>query len=540
MPGDLYQPLLIGRLLPLPTPTETLVTVIFWALLLLALLAATGRAPRLLGWAVCALYLEWMIIAMSYGKVDHDRFGLLVALAVLPTAGRARHGDTTRTEAGGWALRVTQIAVICTYFLAAWAKLRFGGLDWLTGSVLARAIIRRGTDLADLIAQVPYLLIVAQFGIVAFELLSPMVFFLPPRWRLAMVGFFYSFHVVTIATITISFAPHLAAMTSFLPLERVRPLVWARRTDRPWHPRTDLGGRSDTLPAQDPVGAERGPSAARDQASVVGVPPGRRAVRGPPAAATQRRRAARQAVPVARHPAVHRPGRRAHRWKPQARPGDPPDRATVGEQLRDGIRAGGTCAVRPDPLHGLLALGHGEAERVQVGELPGHHPRARGNPARDELGALRTERAVPVVDEGRRLHAVHPPLSDHPNDHGCTAGHLHSTRTRVRIVAMRWDNLTAPPVEGAPRAGSASDATPAAGAARRRRPHLRHPRVRRDDLLRGAGQVDHQPGARAVPRARSSGRSTPTGAALTPASTASPAILTPTSTSTPGGTSTAR
>ncbi|MGC5332709.1 HTTM domain-containing protein [Micromonospora sp. DT62] len=229
VPGELYQPLLVGRVLPLPTPTQTLVTVVFWALLLLALLAATGRAPRLLGWAVFALYFEWMIVAMSYGKVDHDRFGLLVALAVLPTAGRARHGDTTRTEAGGWALRVTQIAVICTYFLAAWAKLRFGGLDWLTGSVLARAILRRGTELADLVASVPYLLIVAQFGIVAFELLSPVVFLLRERWRLAMVGFFYSFHLVTVATITISFAPHLAAMTSFLPLERVRPVVWARR-----------------------------------------------------------------------------------------------------------------------------------------------------------------------------------------------------------------------------------------------------------------------------------------------------------------------
>ncbi|MEU6073015.1 HTTM domain-containing protein [Micromonospora sp. NPDC047074] len=232
VPGELYQPLLVGRVLPLPTPTQTLVTVVFWALLLLALLAATGRAPRLLGWAVFALYFEWMIVAMSYGKVDHDRFGLLVALAVLPTAGRARHGDTTRTEAGGWALRVTQIAVICTYFLAAWAKLRFGGLDWLTGSVLARAILRRGTELADLLASVPYLLIVAQFGIVAFEALSPVIFMLKERWRLATVGFFYSFHLVTIATITISFAPHLVAMTSFLPLERVRPVVWARRLAR--------------------------------------------------------------------------------------------------------------------------------------------------------------------------------------------------------------------------------------------------------------------------------------------------------------------
>jgi hypothetical protein len=227
-PGDLYRPLLAGRLLHLPTPTPLLVHSVFWLLIVLALAAATGRAPRLLGWAVFALYFEWMIIAMSYGKVDHDRFGLLVALAALPTAGRARHGDPTRTEAGGWALRVTQIAAVCTYFLAAWAKLRFGGLDWVTSSVLARAIIRRGTELADLIAGVPYLLILAQFGIMAFELSSPLIFFLKPRWRNGMVAFFYSFHAVTFATITISFAPHLAALASFLSLEKIRPVAWAR------------------------------------------------------------------------------------------------------------------------------------------------------------------------------------------------------------------------------------------------------------------------------------------------------------------------
>jgi hypothetical protein len=227
-PGDLYQPLFIGRLLPLPTPTPLLVHGVFWVLLAVALAAATGRAPRLLGWTVFALYFEWMIIAMSYGKVDHDRFGLLVALAALATVGRARHGDPERTEAGGWALRVTQIAVVCTYFLAACAKLRFGGPDWVTSSVLAWAIVRRGTEFADLIAGVPYLLILGQIGIVAFELSSPAIFFLKPRLQHRAVAFFYAFHLGTFAAITISFMPHLVALTSFLPLEKVRPVIWLR------------------------------------------------------------------------------------------------------------------------------------------------------------------------------------------------------------------------------------------------------------------------------------------------------------------------
>ena len=229
VPGELYRPLLIGRLLPLPTPTPTVVWSVFAALLVSAAVAATGRLPRLAGTAVALLYLEWMIIAFSYGKVDHDRFGLLVALAVLATVGRARHGDSTRSEAAGWALRATQLAVVATYFLAAFAKLRWGGLEWLTSATLTWAIIRRGTFLTEPLLQAPWLLIAAQFGIVAFELLSPLVFVLRQRWRYAAVGLFYSFHLVSFVTITISFLPHLVAMTSFLPLERVRPVVWARR-----------------------------------------------------------------------------------------------------------------------------------------------------------------------------------------------------------------------------------------------------------------------------------------------------------------------
>ncbi|MEV0136471.1 MFS transporter permease [Dactylosporangium sp. NPDC050688] len=229
LPGNLYQPLVIGRILPLPTPTPLVVGAIYWALIPLSLAAATGRAHRLLGWSVFVLYFEWMIIAMSYGKIDHDRFGLLVALAVLPAAGRARHGDKELTEAGGWALRLTQIGVICTYFLASIAKLRFGGFAWLTGATLTRSFIRRGTALAHWLLGIPGFTTVSQIGIVGFELFSPLVFVVRPKLRYAMVAGFYAFHVLTFSLITISFIPHQVAMVSFLPLEKVTPVVWARR-----------------------------------------------------------------------------------------------------------------------------------------------------------------------------------------------------------------------------------------------------------------------------------------------------------------------
>ena len=229
-PRSLYMPLVVGDLLHHPAPTYGLVVTVMTALLICSVLAATGRHPRVLGTAVFLLYAEWMLIAMSYGKVDHDRFAFLVALAVLPTVGRARYGDRNRSDAAGWALRVTQIAVVCTYFLASWAKFRFGGLDWLNGATLARAVLRRGTIFADWTLDVRLVLIAMQYVIVAFELSSPVVLFVrSDRVRYLIVAGFYLFHLMTFAAITIVFLPHLVAMLAFLPLERIRPLRFLQR-----------------------------------------------------------------------------------------------------------------------------------------------------------------------------------------------------------------------------------------------------------------------------------------------------------------------
>ena len=222
VPTDWYQPLLIGRLLHLPTPTHTLVIVLQWALVLAALAAATGRAPRLLGTAVFLLYAEWMVIAMSYGKVDHDRIAFLVALAVLPTIGLARFRDRRPSEAAGWAMAAVLATVMLTYFLAAWAKIRFGGWDWPTGSTLTRAVLRRGTPLSDWTLEVPWLLTAAQWMMLTLELASPLILLVrSDRARVALVLFLLGFHVMVFAGVTIIFLPHCIAILSILPWERL-------------------------------------------------------------------------------------------------------------------------------------------------------------------------------------------------------------------------------------------------------------------------------------------------------------------------------
>lgn len=220
-PGELYRPLLIGRILPLPVPTPQLVTSIKVGLLALGALALTGRMSRLAGFALFLLYLEWMIVSFSYGKVDHDRFALLVALAVLPTITLDDDRPEGSDHAAGWALRCVQVAVVLTYFGAAYAKLRFGGIEWLHGSTLVRAILRRGTFVAQPLIDYPMLLVMTQYLIVAFELASP-IMLMKGRWGNALLAAAFAFHLGVYATLRLSFLPHLVCLMAFLPLERLR------------------------------------------------------------------------------------------------------------------------------------------------------------------------------------------------------------------------------------------------------------------------------------------------------------------------------
>ena len=227
VPAELYAPLRIGRLLDLPTPgpwVQVLQAVLVAAALLAALLAVRNRLARLAGWVVAGLYLQWMVVAMSYGKVDHDRFAFLVALFVLPSVGRAALRSRERTEAAGWALSMIALAVVATYTLAAVAKVRFGGWDWVDGATLTRAVLRRSTPLSEPLLDLPGLLHAAQYAIMIMELLvAPLLLvrWKDPRRTWVLAAGFLGFHLMTFAMITIIFLPHCVALLALLPVEKL-------------------------------------------------------------------------------------------------------------------------------------------------------------------------------------------------------------------------------------------------------------------------------------------------------------------------------
>lgn len=244
---ELYQPLFIGRILPIPAPNYWIVTGTLVVMLASALPVMFGYRPRLFGWILFIAYFEWMLIYNSYGKVDHASFGFMVLLLVLcMMPSKARWGDTeTLSERTGWGFNLVQIAVVLTYFLSTWSKFRYGGFEWANSGVFTWAIIRRGTVFSDWMLDFPGLLVVAQWGMIAFELLTPIVLF-TYRWKkiqYSIVAFFYAFHVAVFAALTISFLPHLFAMACFLPLEKINPRELARKT------RAKLTGR-DAIPKQ--------------------------------------------------------------------------------------------------------------------------------------------------------------------------------------------------------------------------------------------------------------------------------------------------
>lgn len=223
VPGSWYAPLWIGRFLHVPGPNGPGMAAVAVLLVGLSLVAAKGIGRRFVGPAVLLLYFYWWYIGFSYGKVDHDKLALVVALAVLPTVPWTNSRDATMDSRAGWALRTVQVAAVLVYLLSGITKLRVSGPGWVASSILVFAIVRRGTMFADPLLNYPYLLYAMQAGILAFELSSPFMLIRGRLGRMYVLAAFV-FHLVSWVGITIHFLPQVICLFAFLPLEK--GLAW--------------------------------------------------------------------------------------------------------------------------------------------------------------------------------------------------------------------------------------------------------------------------------------------------------------------------
>lgn len=230
---EFFRPTLLTRLLHLPAVGE----VGAWSLLVLLVAAGTlgalGLWPRITGWLVAGGFWVWMLYSQGYGYVSHDHLALMVAVAVLPTAGPASSRSPGLSRPAGWALRCVQVGVVLTYFASVISKSIIAGspVTWANSAVFAFAIIRRGAPWVRWMLDVPWLFVPAQWALVILETISPLVLVLRGRRLYVMIGVYCAFHLATFIALGIHFLPTVVCWAAFLPLERI-----GRRRGAPTEP----------------------------------------------------------------------------------------------------------------------------------------------------------------------------------------------------------------------------------------------------------------------------------------------------------------
>lgn len=195
---------------------------------------ALGLGARL-ACAVGALgFLYWSGLAYSFGKPHHDKVALAFAVSALPFArvGAAVSLDAllrrwrgralpAGTPVGAMPIRLTQFSLAVGYCGAGLGKLLLGGPQWFNGYTLQGIMLGHDGEWSRFFAQSVGLCQLQSIGVVAVQVLFPLVF-VWPRLRWFFLPAATAFHLMTWQTMDTG--PYMRLwllLWAFVPLERV-------------------------------------------------------------------------------------------------------------------------------------------------------------------------------------------------------------------------------------------------------------------------------------------------------------------------------
>lgn len=156
-PAALFDPVSLFHLIPsMPSPELTAIVRVLGGVA--AVVAAIGFRPRLSFPVAFACFLFLNLMLNATGKIVHNDVVLtlcLLPLLVAPTAASRAWSLPRRpgvrggaAVAYGWPIRTAMVIVALAYLFAGLQKLRYTGIDWVTGENL-RFVLWAASDAQD-------------------------------------------------------------------------------------------------------------------------------------------------------------------------------------------------------------------------------------------------------------------------------------------------------------------------------------------------------------------------------------------------------
>jgi Vitamin K-dependent gamma-carboxylase len=212
------------------------------AVLALGVAFTIGFRFRLAGPAFAVVLLALSTYRSSWGQILW--LENLMVLHVLVLAGsRAADGrDRPDDAAYGWPLRLAALVTVTTYVLAGVAKLRIGGIDWMTGDSVRNQVAysaarldllgATGSPVGRWLVRYAWVFPPAAVATVVLELGAPLAL-LGGRVRTAWVGAMWALHL-SIAVLMLVVFPYPIALVAFAPLFRLERLADRVASARWW------------------------------------------------------------------------------------------------------------------------------------------------------------------------------------------------------------------------------------------------------------------------------------------------------------------